>query len=231
MAFFAAMALQHLCPKGEPDPGTCNALHIHLVEYACEELWALADGDDELAETADEQAEYLMQAGGTASSQDLCRWLKDRMPTSIYEKVLQEAARVGWPFMPMTNPAMPATPTVGNDDPQGISEPLSGHQHWQQLRDVMQESMRMVQGGIKQRRITADQKQLTDERTDRVMEAAGALPYNDALLLLSQHACMPIADLVHEWNFEVDWQHEWGSRKPHVRKSRASSSSGRQRLD
>ena len=227
MAFLAAMALEQACPEGEPDPGTCNALHIHLVEYACEELWALADGDDEPAETADEQAEYLMQAGGSASSCDLCRWLKDRMPASTYEKVLQEAARVRWPFMP--NPAMPATPTVGNDAPQVISEPLSRHQHWQQLRDVIQESMRMVQGGGKQRRITADQRQLTDERTVQVMEAAGALPYNDALLLLSQHTCMPIADLVHEWNFEVDWQHEWGSRKQHVRKSHASSSSGRQR--
>ena len=224
------MALARACPKGEPDPGTCNALHIHLVEYACEELWALAaDSDDETAETADEQAEYLMRAGGTASSCDLCRWLKGKMPASTYEKVLQEAARVGWPFLP--DSAMPVTPRGENDALQAISEPISRHQHWRQLRDVIRDGMRMVQGGSKQRRITADQKQLTDERAAQVMEAAGGLPYNDALLLVSQHTCVSITDLVHEWNFEVDWQHEWGSRTHHVRGSPASSSSGRQRRD
>ena len=224
------MALECPCPKGEPDPGTCNALHIHLVEYACEELWALAaDSDDETAETSDEQVEYLMRAGGTASSCDLCRWLKDKMPASTYEKVLQEAARVGWPFLP--DSAMPVTPGGENDALQPVAEPMSGHRNWRQLRDVVRDGMRMVQGGSKQRRISADQKQLTDELAAQVMEAAGSLPYNDALLLISQHTCMSVAELVHEWNFEVDWQQEWGSRTQHVRGSPASSSSGRQRRD
>ena len=224
------MALERPCSEGEPDPGTCNALHIHLVEYACEELWALAaDSDDETAETYDEQAEYLMRAGGTSSSYNLCRWLKDRMPASTYEKVLQEAARVGWPFLPVSATAV--APGGENDALHPVGEPMSEHQHWRQLRDVIQDGMRMVQGGGKQRRITAEQKKLADERAAQIMEAAGSLPYNDALLLVSQHTRMSVAELVHEWNFEVDWQQEWGSRTQHVRGSAASASSGRKRRD
>ena len=68
----AAMALERPRLCEEPDPGTCNALHIHLVEYACEELWSLAaDSDDENAATYDEQAEQLMCAGGTPCNRDL----------------------------------------------------------------------------------------------------------------------------------------------------------------
>ena len=114
---------------------------------------------------------------------------------------------------------------------RGIYTPMSGHQHWRQLRDVIRDGMRMVQGGGKQRRITADQKQLADERAAQVMETAGSLPYNDALLLVSRHTRMSVAELVHEWSFEVDWQQEWGSRTQHVRGSTASSSSGRERRD
>ena len=89
------MALDRPSLGGEPDPGTCNALHIHLVEYACKELWSMADdSEDEQACTYEEQAEQLMCAGGTPDNKDLLVWLQDRMPSAVHQKVLQEAARV-----------------------------------------------------------------------------------------------------------------------------------------
>ena len=97
------MALDRPRLGEEPDPGTCNGLHIHLVEYACEELWSLADdSEDEQASTYDQQAEQLMCAGGTPANRDLLVWLQDKMPAAVYQKVLQEAARVEWPFLPAT---------------------------------------------------------------------------------------------------------------------------------
>ena len=153
----AAMALERPRLGEEPDPGTCNALHIHLVEYACEELWSLAaDSDDENAETYDEQAEQLMCAGGTPCNRDLFEWLKDKMPAPAYEKVLQEAARVGWPFLPV--PAEGVLPVSAGGEQKAqhpACEPMSEHQHWRQLRDVIQDGMRIAQGGGKLRRITA----------------------------------------------------------------------------
>ena len=59
----------------EPDQGTCNALHIHLV------VWALADdSEDENAEQYDTQAELLMTCADMVESSNLLTWLRERPP-------------------------------------------------------------------------------------------------------------------------------------------------------
>ena len=55
----------------------------------------------------------------------------------------------------------------------------------------------------------------------------GELRFNDALLLVSQRLRMPLTELMHEWDLEVDWPREWGDRKDGLRGPPASSSSSR----
>ena len=174
------MALDRPRLGEEPDPGTCNALHIHLVEYACEELWWLADdSEDEQASTYDQQAEQLMCAGGTPANRDLLVWLQDKMPAAVYQKVLQEATRVEWPFLP-------ATAAHEDDATPQVIEPMSAHPQWKQLQDVIQDGMRVLQGGGKLRRITAEQRRVSHQRTAELVEEAGRLEYNDALLVIGR---------------------------------------------
>ena len=148
------MALDRPKLGEEPDPGTCNALHIHLVEYACEELWSLADdSEDEQAEAYDQQAEQLMCAGGTPANRDLLVWLRDKMPATVYAKVLQEADRIERPFMP-------ATAVQQEETTAAVTEPMNVHPQWSQLQDVIKDSMRFAPGGGKLRKLTAEQRKL-----------------------------------------------------------------------
>ena len=196
-----AMALDRPRLGQEPDAGTCNALHIHLVEYACEELSALADdSEDEQATTYDQQAEQLMCAGGTPCNKDLLVWMEDKMPAMVFETVLQEAARVEWPFLP--------APAVQDEATPPVIEQMSAHPHWPQLKDVIRDSMRVAQGGGKLRRVTAEQRRASDLQADELAEEPGNLQYDDALLLVGRRLQMPVDDVIHEWNFEVDWQSE-----------------------
>ena len=213
------MALDRPKLGEEPDPGTCNALHIHLVEYACEELWSLADdSEDEQAETYDQQVEQLMCAGGTPANRDLLVWLRDKLPATVYAKVLQEADRVEWPFMP-------ATAVQQEETTPAVTEPMNVHPQWSQLKDVIKDSMRFAPGGGKLRKLTAEQRRVTDSQAAASAEEAGRLEYNDALLLIGQRLRMPVDDVIHEWNFEVDWQKEWGDRTRSCTRSVATSSS------
>ena len=197
----------------EPDPGTCNALHIHLVEYACEELWSMADdSEDEQTDTYEEQAEQLMRAGGTPANKDLLSWLRNRIPSEVHQKVLQEATRVDWPFMPTTSATdSNAAATDSNATPR-VAEPMSAHPQWKQLQDVIREGMRALQGRGKTRRIPTDQRRVCDQTVAALVEEAGRLEYNDALLVIAQRLQMQVDEVVHEWNFEIDWQQEWGER-------------------
>ena len=155
--------------------------------------------------------------------------LKDKMPAPTYEKVLQEAARVGWPFLPVPAEGVLPVSAGGEEKAQHPAcEPMSEHQHWRQLRDVIQDGMRIAQGGGKLRRITAEQRKAIDVQAAETTKEAGSLPYNDALLLVSRHTGMPVDEVIHEWNFEVDWQREWGSRTQHPGGSAGSSSSSNQ---
>ena len=175
------------------------------------------DSEDEQASMYDQQAEQLMREGGTPAKKDLLVWLRDKMPAAVHQKVLQEATRVAWPFLP-------ATPAHEDDATPQVTEPMSAHPQWKQLQDVIRDGMRVLQGGGKLRRITADQRRVGDQRTAELVEEAGRLEYNDALLAIAQRLQMPVDDVVHEWNFEIDWQQEWGGRTGERTTTSAASS-------
>ena len=159
-----------------------------------------------------------MCAGGTPANRDLLVWLRDKMPATVYAKVLQEADRVEWPFMPAAAVQQEeATPTV--------TDPMNVHPQWSQLKDVIKDSMRFAPGGGKLRKLTAEQRRVSDLQATALAEEAGRLEYNDALLLIGQRLRIPVDDVIHEWNFEVDWQKEWGDRTRNCRASGATSSS------
>ena len=139
------------------------------------------------------------------------------MPSAVHQKVLQEAARVEWPFLP-------ATPAHDSDATPQVPEPMSAHPQWKQLQDVIRDGMRVLQGGGKIRRTTADQRRVCDQTAAELVEEAGRLEYNDALLAIAQRLEMQVDDVVHEWNFEIDWQQEWGGRTRESTTSSAASS-------
>ena len=64
--------------------------------------------------------------------------------------------------------------------------------------------MRVLQGGGKLRRITAGQRRVSDQRTAELVEEAGRLEYNDALLVIGRRLRMPVDDVIHEWNLLTD---------------------------
>ena len=101
---------------------------------------------------------------------------------------------------------------------------MSAHPQWKQLQDVIRDGMRVLQGGGKIRRITADQRRVCDQTTAELVEEAGRLEYNDALLAIAQRLEMQVDDVVHEWNFEIDWQQEWCGRTRESTTSSAASS-------
>ena len=217
------MALERPTAGEEPDPESCNGLHFHLLIYACEELWTLADdNEDENAEAYDELAETLMTAGGTPLNRDLMTWLKDQLPAPVYEKVQSEARRVEWPFM---EPAL----GVANLTDVPVEEPMCKHAKWSQLQDVIKDGFRSLRGGGKLRRVNAEQKREDEILAHELIREAGELQFNDSLLLVSQRLWMPLGELMHEWDFEVDWQREWGAREDGQRGSSALSSCGQPR--
>ena len=199
----------------EPDQGTCNALHIHLIEYACEELWALADdSEDENAEQYDAQAELLMTCAEMPPHSRLLTWLRERLPEPVFELVRVEAQRVDWPYIQSEPPDEPVP---------AAAEPVRKHRHWQQLKEVIMDGYKLLQKGEKHRRLTAEQKKDWGARAEALIDAVGEMGHNDALLEISQQLRMPIDEVVREWDFEIDWQKEWGARDERKSKSEASS--------
>ena len=82
---------------------------------------------------------------------------------------------------------------------------------------------KLLQKGGKQRRLTAEQKKDWGARAEALIDAVGEMGHNDALLEISQQLRMPIDEVVREWDFEIDWQKEWGARDERKSKSEASS--------
>ena len=202
----------------EPDQGTCNALHIHLIEYACEELWALADdSEDENAEQYDAQTELLMTCAEMPQNSRLLTWLRERLPGPVFELVRVEAQRVDWPYMQSEPPDEPVP---------AATEPVRMHRHWQQLKEVIMDGCKLLQSGGKLRRLSAEQKKDCGARATALIDAVGEMGYNDALLEISHQLRMPIDEVVREWDFEMDWQKEWGARDERKSKSAASSGAG-----
>ena len=205
----------------ELDPGKCNALHIHLIEYACEELWALADdSEDESAEQYDAQAELLMTCAEMPPNPLLMTWLRERLPTPVFDLVCEEARRVDWPYLQTASPAC-LTPAA--------AEPMRLHQHWQQLQEVIKDGCKLLQHGGKLRRLSAENKRECDAQATALIAAVGEMGHNDALLEIGCRLRTPLAEVVREWEFEIDWQKEWGGRDERRSKaasSGASSSSG-----
>ena len=198
----------------ELDQGKCNALHIHLIEYACEELWALADdSEDESAEQYDAQAELLMTCAEMPPNPLLMTWLRERLPTPVFDLVCEEARRVDWPYMQPESPTH-LTPAA--------TEPMRLHQHWQQLKEVIMDGCKLLQHGGKLRRLSAENKKDCGAQATALIAAVGEMGHNDALLEISCQLRTPIAEVAREWEFEIDWQKEWGARDD--RKSKAASS-------
>ena len=137
-------ALDEAPARGEePEQGKCNALHIHLIEYACEELWALADdSEDENAEQYDAQAELLMTCAEMPPNCRLMTWLRERLPAPVFDLVCVEAQRVDWPYMQSESP---------DDLTPAATEPVRLHRHWQQLKEVIMDGCKLLQNGGKLR--------------------------------------------------------------------------------
>ena len=191
----------------EPDPASLDGLHVHLVNFACEELWSMADdSEDENAEAYDTLAEQPMTAGGTSMNKDLMSWLRVPVPDPVYESLQREAQRVEWPFM-CSDPGPEAALEVPPE------EPMREHSKWAQLQDVSKAGCRAGQTGGKLRRLAPLQKRDAEIQPHDLIREAGELRFNDALLLVSQRLRIPITELLHEWDFEVDWQGEWGARE------------------
>ena len=64
----------------------------------------------------------------------------------------------------------------------------------------------------KPRRLTAKEKQEHEILVQELIQEVGGLHYKDALLVASQKLRLTVTELIHEWDFEVEWQKEWGAR-------------------
>ena len=133
----------------------------------------------------------------------LMTWLRERLPTPVFDLVCEEARRVDWPYLQTESPAR-LTPAA--------AEPMRLHQHWQQLQEVIKDGCKLLQHGGKLRRLSAENKKECDAQATALMAAVGEMGHNDALLEIGCRLRTPIAEVVREWEFEIDWQKEWGAR-------------------
>ena len=202
----------------KPEPGSLDALLVHLVDFVCEELWSLADdsGDEHAAEY-DQTAERLMTAGGTPKNKHLYAWLRSQVPDSVRHSLRREAKRIRWPFIPSSLPESerPVTPS---------ERPIREHSEWAQLQDLLIEGCKACQCG-KPGRLKAKEKQEREIQAQELIKEVGELQYNDALLVASQRLQLMVTELIHEWDFEVEWQKEWVGRSTTASTDSAPASS------
>ena len=100
------------------------------------------------------------------------------------------------------------------------------HPQWKQFQDVINDGCRTRESG-KVKRLSTEQRRESDALAGDIIQEAGELGSNDALLLVSMRLNTPLTELVHAWDFEVDWQQEWGEREGDRGRSSASSSTGK----
>ena len=90
-------------------------------------------------------------------------------------------------------------------------EPIKEHPRWSQLQEVVRESCKVNKMGGKLRRLSRSEKVEQEDAATALLGSVAEMPLNDALQTLSRKLCVTIPELMHEWNFEVDWQSSWDS--------------------
>ena len=164
------MALDWSREGEEPEPDSHNGLHVHLIEFTCEELWALADdSEDEHAEAYDELAEEMMTTGTTPLNKDLMQWLQNTLPVHVYAKVWDEAQRVQWPFMTAS------ASVKGPSHAIPVEEPMCQHEKCAQLQEVIKDGLKASRRDRKSRRVSTEQKASDDTLVTQLIEEVGNL--------------------------------------------------------
>ena len=163
-----AMATDKPAAGEEPDENSLNGKHVHLINYACEELWTLADDS-------------------------ICHLV-------FMTRCKQKHEGLSGPFCMKNRSLLTPRHRWMWNRCESILDGLSCKRWW---RTASRESCKMNKMGGKLRRLN---------RSEKVeQENAAEMPLNDALQTLSQKLCLTIPELVHEWNFEIDWQSTWDS--------------------